>query len=46
MALEKMASLDAAVVAQLHKEQDELIQTMERLCSERGVARKERDQAF
>ena len=31
MALEKRVSLDAAAVARLHKEQDELIQTTERL---------------
>ena len=43
MALEKRASLDAAAVAQLRKERDELLQTMERLCSERGVAQEEHD---
>ena len=46
MALEKRASLDATAVARLHKERDELIQTMERLRSERGAACEERDQAF
>ena len=46
MALEKKASLDAVAVAQLHKEWDELLQTMERLCSEHGTAREERDQAL
>ena len=43
-ALEKRASLDATAIARLRKEQDELLQTTERLCSEHGVARKERDQ--
>ena len=46
MALEKRVSLDVAVVARLHKERDELIQTMERLCSEYGASHEERDQAF
>ena len=46
MALEKRVSLDAMVVARLPKERDELLQTMERLHSERGVAHKERDQAL
>ena len=46
MTLEKRASLDAAVVARLRKEWDEFIQTAERLCSEHGVAREERDQTF
>jgi len=46
MALEKRASLDAAAVTRLHKEQDELLQTTERLRSEHGVARKEHDQAL
>ena len=45
MALEKRASLDVVAVAWLHKEWDELLQTMERLCSEHGLARKEHDQA-
>ena len=44
--LEKRASLDATVVAWLCKEQNELIQTTERLCSEHGVAHEECDQAF
>ena len=43
MALEKRASLDAAMVAWLRKEQDELLQTVERLCSEHGAAHDERD---
>ena len=43
MALEKRASLDAIAVACLCKEWDELLQTMERLCSERGVAHEEHD---
>ena len=42
-ALEKRASLDAAVVAQLRKERDELIQTTERLHSERSAVHRERD---
>ena len=46
VALEKRASLDATAVARLHKERDELLQTMERLCSEHGAAHEERDQAF
>ncbi|XP_066361521.1 uncharacterized protein [Miscanthus floridulus] len=46
MALEKRASLDAAVVARLRKERDELLQTVERLRSKRGAAREEHDQAF
>ena len=46
MALEKKASLDAAAVAQLRKERDELLQTVERLRSEHGMAREECDQAF
>ena len=46
MALEKRASLDAMVVARLHKEQDELLQTVKRLRSERGAAREEHDQAL
>ena len=44
--MEKKASLDAAVVAKLRKEWDELLQTMERLHSEHGAAREERDQAL
>ena len=39
-------SLDATTVAQLRKERDELIQTVERLHSECSVDREERDQAF
>ena len=46
MALEKRVSLDAVAVARLHKEQDELLQTTERLRSECSVAHKECDQAF
>ena len=34
------------VVGRLRKERDELIQTMERLRSERGMAHEECDQAF
>ena len=44
--MEKRASQEAAAVAQLRKEQDELLQTMEMLRSEHGEAREERDQAF
>ena len=43
MALEKKASLDAAAVARLRKERDELLQTTERLHSDRGMAHEERD---
>ena len=39
-------SLDAAVVARLHKEWDELTQTMEWLRLKQGMAQEERDQAF
>ena len=46
MALEQRVKLDAKAVAWLHKERDELRQTMERLRSEHGVARGERDQAI
>ena len=46
VALEKRASLDAAAVARLHKERDELLQTAVRLCSEHGMAREEHDQAL
>ena len=42
-ALEKKASLDAATVARLRKERDELLQTVERLRLEHGAARKEHD---
>ena len=43
MVLEKRVSLDAMVVGRLCKERDELIQTMERLCSECSAAREEHD---
>ena len=43
--LEKV-SLDATTVARLRKEQDELLQTVESLYSEHGMAREERDQAL
>ena len=46
MGLEKRASLDVVAVAWLGKEQDELLQTMERLCSEHGTAHEKHDQAF
>ena len=42
-ALGKRVILDAAVVTQLCKEQDELIQTVERLRLEHGAAREEHD---
>ena len=45
VALEKRASLDAATVPRLCKERDELLQTSERLCSKRGMAHEDRDQA-
>ena len=44
--MEKRASLEATAVARLHKERDELLQTLERLWSERGAAREEHDWAF
>ena len=44
--LEKRVSLEATMVARLRKERDELLQTTERLRSERGAACEERDQAF
>ena len=43
MALERRMSLDVEAVAWLHKEQDELLQTTERLCSEHGIAHEEHD---
>ena len=43
MALERRASQDAEAVAQLCKEQDELLQTAERLHSECGAAHEEHD---
>ena len=46
MALERRVSQDAMVVARLRKERDELLQTVERLRSEHGMAREERDQAL
>ena len=42
-ALEKRASLDAMAVTRLCKERDELLQSVERLLSECGVAREEHD---
>ena len=42
-ALEKKANLDATTVARLRKEWDDLLQTMERLCSEHGLAHEEHD---
>jgi len=41
--LEKRASLDATTIVWLRKERDELLQTLERLCSEHDMAHKERD---
>ena len=46
MTLEKKASLEATVVAWLHKKRDELLQIVERLRSEHGMAHEEHDQAF
>ena len=46
VALEKRASLAAVAVARLCKEQDELLQTVERLRSEHGMAHEESDQAL
>jgi len=43
--LQQKTNLNAEAVAQLCREQDELRQTTERLCSERDAARGERDQA-
>ena len=43
VALQKRVSLAAVVVTQLRKEWDELLQTTERLHSERGIAHEERD---
>ena len=43
MAQEKRVSLDAAAVARLQKEWDELIQTTERLRSKHGTALEEHD---
>ena len=43
MTLEKRACLDAAVVNRLRKERDELIQTVESLRLECGVAHEVRD---
>ena len=34
------------MIAQLHKERDELRRTKERLCSEHGTAHEDRDQAI
>lgn len=46
VALEKKASLDAAMIERLRKERDEVIQTAERLHSEHGTAREECGEAF
>jgi len=46
MALERRSSLDAAAVARLCKEWDELLQTMERLRLEYGATHEERYLAF
>ena len=45
VALQQRANLDAKVIARLRKERDELCQTIERLCSEHGTVREERNQA-
>ena len=44
MVLEKRTSLDVTAVTRLLKEQDELLQTVERLRSEHGAACEVRDQ--
>ena len=41
--LQQRANQDAEVIARLRRERDELCQTMERLRSERGMVREERD---
>ena len=46
MALEKRATLDAAAVARLRKEWDELLQTTEMLRSEHSAAHEVCNQAF
>ena len=43
-ALQQRASLDAEVIARLHKERDELRQTMERLRSEHDATHEKCDQ--
>jgi TATA-binding protein-associated factor Taf7 len=45
MALETRTRQDTTMIEQLHKEQDGLLQTMERLRSEHNTAREERDAA-
>ena len=45
VALERRASQDTEAVARLHKEQDELLQTIGRLRLEHGMACEERGQA-
>ena len=44
-ALQRRADQDAEAIARLRRERDELLQTAERLCSERGTVREERDRA-
>ena len=43
MALQQRADQDAEVIAQLRRERDVLLQTTERLRSERGTVHEERD---
>ena len=45
MALEQRAKLDAEAVARLRREPNEVLKTSERLRTERGTVRGERDQA-
>ncbi|XP_066323598.1 uncharacterized protein [Miscanthus floridulus] len=46
MVLQQRADRDTEVIARLRKEQDELCRTEERLRSERGTAREDRDRAI
>ena len=44
--MQQRADRDAEVITRLRGEQDELRQTKERLCSERGTAREDHDRAI
>ena len=44
--LQRRADQDVEVIARLCRERDELCQTTERLCSEHGTVREERDWAI
>ena len=46
MVLQQRANQDAEVIARLRRERDELLQTVERLRSERSTVREERDRAI